>query len=325
MVNVTVLGSINMDVVTNVEKHPVTGETVKGWGTDYCPGGKGANQAVAVHFAGGNVTMIGAVGNDPFSKKLLENFEDVGLQTNYIIQKETNSGLAFITVNSSGDNNIILSEGANAKLSIDDVKRLQSIINSTDILLLQNEIPWETSSYAIDQAHERGIKIILNPAPAGNVDKSILSKIDLLVLNESEAKSLTGIGVHNYSQAKEAITKLLNYGIMEVILTLGVNGALYSNKDEIFLYTPSFKVRVEDTTAAGDTFIGAFATEISTNKPIKESLEFATAAAAITVTKKGAQLSIPRREEIEQFLQSKYETYENITIKGECENEFSKN
>jgi ribokinase len=316
MVNVTVLGSINMDVVTNVKRHPVTGETVKGWGTEYYPGGKGANQAVAAHLAGGNVTMIGATGNDPFSKKLLENFEAVGLKTNYILQKDTNSGLAFITVNSARDNNIILSEGANAELSIDDVKKILSVINRTDILLLQNEIPWLTTRYAIEAAYKKGIKIVLNPAPASNVDKKILEKIDVLVLNESEANYMTGIEILNYSTAKEALTKLIDYGTKEVILTLGVNGALYSNIDKELLYTPSFKVRVEDTTAAGDTFIGAFIAEMSTNKPIEDCLKFATAASAITVTKKGAQLSIPKRREIEEFLQAKCETYENINNKG---------
>lgn len=317
--NVTVLGSINMDVVTLVKNHPITGETVKGWGTDYFCGGKGANQAVAAHLAGGNVTFIGAVGNDIFAKKIMENFDNIGLSTKHILYKNTNSGLAFITVNSQGDNNIVLSEGANAELSIKDVMGLQSIIDCSDILLLQNEIPWNTSSYAIEKAHEKGIKIILNPAPASNFDKKVLLLIDVLILNENEAEFLTGIDVHDFHSAKEAIKELIHYGVKEVILTLGVKGSIYLNKNGELVYTQSFKVKVADTTGAGDTFIGAFAAQIAAKETIKDSLKFATAAAAIAVMNKGAQLSIPRRNEINKFLQSDYETYDNLFIKGECE------
>lgn len=323
--NVTVLGSINMDVVTLVKNHPITGETVKGWGTDYFCGGKGANQAVATHLAGGNVTFIGAVGNDIFAKKLTDSLGSFGLPTKHILHKNTNSGLAFITVNSQGDNNIVLSEGANAELSIRDVMGLQSIINNTDILLLQNEIPWSTSSYAIEKAHEKGIKVIFNPAPASNIDKKVLLLIDVLILNENEAEFLTGIDIHDFHSVKEAIKELIHYGVKEVILTLGVRGSIYTNKNGELVYTQPFKVKVEDTTAAGDTFIGAFTAQIAANETIKDSLKFATAAAALAVMNKGAQLSIPRREEINKFLQSDYETYDRLFIKGECENEFSKN
>lgn len=314
-----------MDIVTLVEKHPITGETVKGWGTDYYCGGKGANQAVATYLAGGNITFIGAVGNDIFAKKLMENFAEMGLPTKHLLHKNTNSGLAFITVNAQGDNNIVLSEGANAELSIEDVTRLLSIINQSDILLLQNEIPWSTSRYAIDKAHEKGIKIIFNPAPASNIEKEILSKIDVLILNENEAEFLTGIGIHNLRDAQEAIKELINIGVKEVILTLGVKGSIYFNESGERIYTQPFKVKVEDTTAAGDTFIGAFTAQIAANKTIKDALKFATAAAAIAIMKKGAQLSIPGHEEISKLLQSNYETHNNLFIKGECENEFSKN
>lgn len=314
-----------MDIVTLVEKHPITGETVKGWGTDYYCGGKGANQAVATYLAGGNVTFIGAVGNDIFAKKLMENFWEIGLPTKHILHKNINSGLAFIAVNAQGDNNIVLSEGANAELSIEDVGGFLPIIHYSDILLLQNEIPWSTSRYAIEKAHEKGIKVIFNPAPASNFEKEILLKIDVLVLNENEAEFLTGIGIHNLHDAQQAGKELMNDGVKEVILTLGVKGSIYFNESGERLYTPPFKVKVEDTTAAGDTFIGAFTAQIAANKTIEDALKFATAAAALTIMKKGAQLSIPSREEISKFLQSNYETYDNVFIKGECESEFSKN
>jgi len=310
--NITVIGSINMDIVTTVEKHPVTGETVTGWGTVYLPGGKGANQAVATYLAGGNVSMVGAIGNDIFANDLIENLENIGLNTKYILHKNTNSGLAFITVNSQGDNNIILSQGANGELAIKDIKQMEAVFNKTDILLLQNEIPWETTEFSIEEAHRKGVKVVFNPAPASNVNKESFSKVDILVLNESEASVFTNMKVENVSQAKKAMCKLLELGIKEVIVTLGVNGSLYANEDGTTIYTPSFKVPVLDTTAAGDTFIGAFVSTISKNLSIKNSLEFATAAAALAVTKKGAQTSIPNRDAINKFLESKNETYSNV-------------
>jgi len=301
-----------MDIITNVKSHPVTGETVTGWGTVYLPGGKGANQAVASYLSGGDVTLIGAVGNDIFANNLLENLKNLGLNTQYILHKDTNSGLAFITVNAKGDNNIILSQGANGELTISDIKKVEFLIEKTDLLLLQNEIPLETTKFAIEAAHNKGIMVIYNPAPAQNLDKNNLRMVDLLILNESEATSFTDMEIENLLQAKKAMNHLLDFGVKEIILTLGINGSLYGSVDGTSIYTPSFKVPVVDTTAAGDTFIGAYVSTLSRNLSIKKRLEFATAAAALAVTKKGAQTSIPTRIEIEKFLESKNETYSNV-------------
>ncbi|MFC3885627.1 ribokinase [Bacillus songklensis] len=302
MSNIVVIGSINMDVVNHVQKHPLPGETIKGWGTSYYPGGKGANQAVAAARAGGKVTMIGAVGNDSFGRSLSAALQKEGINTNYILEKEGTSGLAFITVDSFGENSIILSEGANGKVGISDLQKLSSIMKSADMLLLQNEIPWETTTHVFEEAQNSDTRVFFNPAPAFKVPEDVLPLIDVLILNETEVQVITGNEIRDVSQARLAAEQLSNEGVKEVVITLGKKGALYMNREGDNLYTPAFTVETVDTTAAGDTFIGAYAVASTAGQSIKESLQFASAASALSVTRRGAQSSIPNREEIQHFL-----------------------
>lgn len=303
MSKIAVIGSINMDVVNYVKKHPLLGETIYGLGTAYSPGGKGANQAVAAAMAGGDVTMIGAVGQDPFGSELIASLRRYGVRTESILTKEETSGIAFITVDASGENNIILSQGANGKLTASDIDASLHALEGVKAVLLQNEIPWETTRYAIHQVRKKGIRVYWNPTPAIKLDTDDLSLIDVIVLNETEAEEITGLSVQVEEQAKLVAKQIINAGAHTVVVTLGDRGSLFVNRDGELIRTQAFNVKeVIDTTAAGDTFIGAFVVANESGFPTEESLAFASAAAAISVTKKGAQASIPSRGEIEHFL-----------------------
>ncbi|TBL71433.1 ribokinase [Paenibacillus thalictri] len=302
MGKIAVVGSINMDVVNRVVKHPLPGETIKGLGTEYNPGGKGANQAVAAAQGGGDVTMIGAVGTDAFGGELLATLKERGVGTSGVAAKEGTSGLAFITVSEEGENNIILSEGANGRVLPEDIDLFAAELEGADVVLLQNEIPWETTLYTMQLAKEKGVRVFFNPAPAFKLPESAFSYIDVCILNETEAGEITGLPVESQEEAETAASKLIEGGMNCVILTLGVKGSVLVNQAGERIVTPSFKVTPVDTTAAGDTFIGAFAVASAEGKSLAEGLRFASAAAAITVTRSGAQMSIPGRQEIERFL-----------------------
>lgn len=301
--NIYVAGSINMDVINRVHRHPVIGETIKGLESRYSPGGKGANQAIAASRAGGKVRMLGAVGRDAFGDPLVETLQRAGVDTSAVLRKEGSSGLAFITVSDNGDNTIILSEGANGKLDERDLEPFLDQAKPGDLMLLQNEIPHETTRYAIMKAGQIGMRTIYNFAPAISMDSALLKQVDVLILNESEAESLTGQAVHNIGQAEQATAALLRNGAKEVIVTLGEQGALYMNQAGDRIFTPAFPVTPVDTTAAGDTFIGAFAAALAMSFPLEESLRFASAAAALAVTREGASASIPDFAEIRDFVE----------------------
>ncbi|WP_141500014.1 ribokinase [Paenibacillus luteus] len=302
MAKILVIGSINMDVVNHVLKHPLPGETIKSLKTDYNPGGKGANQAAAASLAGAQVIFIGAVGNDPFASQLLSAIHRIGVQPDFLFKKDGNSGLASITVDASGENHIILTEGANGLLTVNDIKDSLELFDSADIVMLQNEINWETTRYVMEESHKRGISVYFNPAPALQIPLDILHFIDVLILNESEAESLTGITVSNDIQAIQAAAKLIEGGAGKVVLTLGNKGSLFTDSNGMVIHVPAFDVQAVDTTAAGDTFIGVLAATTGSKNISEETLRFATAAAAIKVTRKGALDSIPNKSEIEEFL-----------------------
>lgn len=299
---ITVIGSINMDVVNKVQSHPQPGETIHGLGTSYSPGGKGANQAVAAAKSGASVSMIGAVGDDGFANQLEAALTDAGVLVDCLSVKEGTSGLAFITVNALGENNIILSAGANGELEALDVARHHRSIDGADIILLQNEIPWDATSEAIHIAARQGVRVYLNPAPAVEIDQETLASVDTLFVNETEAETLTSIKVTSVEQGKAACLRLLNDGVRAVVLTLGGNGSLYMDAAGTDISVPAYPVTVVDTTAAGDTFIGAFASQPTDN--LEQALHYAAAAAALTVSRPGAQASIPTREEVLHFLAS---------------------
>lgn len=294
-----------MDIVNRVNSHPLPGETIKALKTEFNPGGKGANQAVAASRAGGSVTMVGATGNDSFGAELLGNLDGENIDTEHIFQKDSLSGLAFITVDSKGQNNIILKEGANGLLHVGDLEKLLPGLSSrAAMFLLQNEIPWATSRLVIEEASKKGIPTYLNPAPAFKVQKQILASLTGIFLNETEAETLTGIKVIDIESSKKAAQLLLDAGVKEVIVTLGGKGSYYEDQSGKCVHTEAYEVNVVDTTAAGDTFIGSYLVAKHSGKPIEDSLQFATAASALAIMKEGAQKSIPHKEEIENFIHS---------------------
>lgn len=303
MSKIAVIGSINMDIVNKVEEFPLPGETIHGRGTSYQPGGKGANQAVAAALAGDGAVMIGAVGDDAFGGVLTDSLRTCGVDTAAVSVKEGSSGLAFITVSGSGENTIVLSSGSNGRLTQADVSR--DALAGAEIALLQNEIPPEVNLHALKLCAELGIKAYYNPAPAAPIPKEALPLIDTLVVNETEAEIVSGLPVSGVDDAHRAAEALLAAGVRRVIVTLGGKGAVALEHVGEPLRVPAFKVEPADTTAAGDTFIGAYAAASAAGRPMAEALRYAAAAAAISVTRHGAQSSIPSKDEIERFLRDR--------------------
>jgi ribokinase len=292
-----------MDLVVQVPHHPGPGETVLG--SDYAtyPGGKGANQAVAAARAGAQVEMWGAVGSDEFGRLLQENLEHNGVDTRHLRQLEGPSGLALITVDPGGQNRIVVSPGANGRYLPEHLPPF----TPAALLLLQLEIPLPTVQAAAEQASAQGIPILLNPAPIVPLPGSLLRRVRYLVLNESEAAALAQLPVETPAQAEKVAQALQRQGIPTVIVTLGGAGLVWADGGESG-YLPAHPVAVVDTTAAGDSFCGALAACLATGKPLREALRFANAAAALAVTRAGAQPSLPQRSEIEAFLASAVET-----------------
>lgn len=296
-----VVGSINMDIVNRVVRHPLPGETVHGLETVYSPGGKGANQAVAASRNGADVFMVGAVGEDPFAEPLLATLESAGVDCTRVCRKNGNSGMAFITVSRSGENNIILSEGSNGRLTPSDVEAGLSGLDGLQGVLFQNEIPWETTVCGIQAAKRLGATVYLNPAPAREVPDEVLASVDVLIVNETEAHTITGLDVGGREEAASAAALLFARGVREVIVTLGAAGSLYVHRDGEIQYTEAFRVQAVDTTAAGDTFIGVYAACRANGLPNEEALRMASAASALAVTRAGAQSSIPALDEVRAF------------------------
>lgn len=303
MKKLLVVGSINMDIVSNVNEFPLPGETIPSTATSFFPGGKGANQAVAAARAGANCSMIGAVGEDPFAETLTSALHNNGIAIDQILRKKGSSGFAIITVNDKGENNIVLSEGANGQLTAEDVAA--GVGEWTDVyaVLLQNEIPWETTLSVMTGA-QGGAKVFYNPAPARAIPESVFQLIDTLIINETEATVVSGLTVNDMATAQAAADWILAKGTSSVIVTLGEKGSLYKNSLGSLVVVPAFKVSPVDTTAAGDTFFGAYAAASSDGLAAEQALVFASAAAALAVTKAGAQSSIPNKTEIEAFLHS---------------------
>ncbi len=291
MKKVFVFGSLNMDLVISSPYLPQEGETMYGSGFLTNPGGKGANQAAACGKLGAQVYMGGAVGGDSFGRTLLESLSSYGVKTGAVrVIPDRSSGIAVILV-VDGDNRIILDSGANAEVTVADVDRLLETAEAGDVFLCPLENPLEIIGYAVKTAKAKGMYVILNPAPMDVAVKKYLPYCDMLVLNETEFAALCG------SQLDTGGAELLTTGIRDVVLTMGAKGYCHISKGEI-LCEESIHVQVVDTTAAGDTFCGALATILSQGKAITEALHFANKAAAITVTRKGAQCAIPTYEEV---------------------------
>lgn len=293
-----------MDIVSQVEKFPLPGETISSAATSFFPGGKGANQAVAAARAGAECVMIGAVGEDPFAQTLITSLQDNGISTSQVIRKQGSSGFAIITVNGEGENHIVLSEGANGQLTDKDAAAGYGEWSDIYAVLLQNEIPWETTLSVMNSASSSGSKVFYNPAPARAIPEHVFPLIDTLIINETEAAVVTGLTVNDVSSAQAAAEVVMGIGTKNVIITLGEKGCFYQNKQGDTATIPAFKVKPVDTTAAGDTFFGAFAAASADGCQAEQALIFAAGAAALAVTKEGAQASIPTKAEIEVFLQS---------------------
>jgi len=295
---IAVVGSTNTDMVVKAHHLPVPGETILGGAFLMNPGGKGANQAVAAARLGGEVTFIAKVGNDIFGRQSLENFEKEGIDTRYVFtDPEQPSGVALITVDEAAENCIVVAPGANASLNKGDIDRAADAVKNAGLLLMQLETPIETVEYAAWLAAENGVKVILNPAPACILPEGLFKRLYILSPNETEASLLSGIEVTDTESAKQAAQAIHRKGVEIVIITMGAKGALiYENG--AFETVEAYKVKAVDTTAAGDTFNGALSVALSEGAPVKEAVRFASKAAAISVTRMGAQASAPYRNEI---------------------------
>jgi len=299
---IVVIGSSNTDMVVRTSRIPRPGETIIGGTFMMIPGGKGANQAVAASRLGGNVTFVARTGNDMFGDRSMANYREAGINTEYIFRDENHpSGVALISVDDNAENSIVVSPGANAELSVRDIESVKKELESANYVLMQLETPMETVEYAARIASEAGVKVILNPAPAAKLCGELLKNIYLITPNETEAELLTGVAIHNPEDAKLAAGKLIEMGVENVIITLGSSGALIRDAGG-FALQEARKVEAVDTTAAGDVFNGALCVALTEGMDIREAVRFATVAASISVTRMGAQSSIPVREEVDTLL-----------------------
>jgi ribokinase len=302
--NIVVVGSSNTDMIIKVPHIPKPGETILGGAFSTAAGGKGANQAVAAARAGGNVAFVARVGDDMFGEEALKGFKKDGLNIDHvIIDKNDPSGIAEIFVGEDGENSIAVASGANLNLSEQDIEAAADVISNADILVMQLEIPVETVYAASKLAHEKGVRVILNPAPAQLLNEEYFKYFSILTPNESETEILTGKVVTDEKSAEEAARVLLDKGIGTVIVTMGRNGALLVNPDSV-KHVPGYVVDAVDATAAGDVFNGALAVALAEKNSMQEAISFANAAAALSVTKLGAQPSAPQRGDIKKMQNS---------------------
>ena len=295
-----VLGSLNMDMVAKVAYMPVNGETMSAEKFYTNCGGKGNNQAVAIAKLGGKVAMIGKVGSDANGKVMKDNLTAYGVDTTFVTEGDSPSGIAMILVE-NGDNRIILSAGANYDITEEDVDEGLSNAGKGDYLVMQLEVPLEIVSYAAQLAKKKGMTVVLNPAPAVSLPESLLCNVDIICPNESEAKILTGIEIEDEVSLALTVKNLYKMGVKQVVLTMGGNGAVVTNEFEI-THIPARKVEVVDTTGAGDTFIGAMILKLAEGKTIVEAGTFASYASSITITREGAAQSIPTLGEVEKLV-----------------------
>jgi len=302
MAKLIVLGSVNADHVLQVDSFPRPGETVLGHGYQVLPGGKGANQAVAAARLGADIGFIACVGDDDFGKRIITAFEKDGMDTRAVMAVEgMPTGIALIQVAANGENSIAISAEANGCLTVDALAPHIEFLCGGDTLLLQLESPMETLELAAREARSAGVQVILNPAPAQPLSDALLANLTMITPNETEAEMLTGVKVETEADALQAAKALHGKGVATVIITLGSKGAFYSGTDG-YRMVSGFKVDAKDTTAAGDTFNGALVAALQVGKNIDQAIVFGHAAAAISVTRLGAQPSIPDLDEVNDFL-----------------------
>ncbi|MDR0754920.1 MAG: ribokinase [Prevotellaceae bacterium] len=296
---ILVVGSSNTDMVIKTEHLPRPGETVIGGTFFMNPGGKGANQAVTVARLGGQAIFICKTGSDVFGHQAHQLFEEEGIDTSYILFDSKNpSGVALITVDANAENCIAVAPGSNANLLREDVAKAKEAVEEADIILMQLEIPMETVEFVAKTANETNKKVILNPAPAQPLSAELISNLYIITPNETEAEMISGITITDDKSAFEAAKKIADMGVDNVIVTMGDRGALVHNKTTSTIVN-ACKVKAIDTTAAGDVFNGALAVALAENRSIVDAVRFACKTAAISVTREGAQSSVPYRNEVD--------------------------
>lgn len=297
---ILVAGSSNTDMVIQTRKFPGPGETLLGGRFFMNPGGKGANQAVAARRLGGTVSFVGKIGNDIFGKQAIQLLEDEGIAVDFVAtDPDLPSGVAMITVDAHGENSIVVAPGSNGSFSPSDFDLALSELETCHMVLLQLEIPIATVAYIAESAFRSGKKVILNPAPADQLPENLFQHIHLITPNESEAEMLTSIRISDEESARLAATALRDKGVEIVIITMGAAGA-YVLSDDFAGVVSAPKVNAIDTTAAGDTFNGALVVALSEGKILRQAVDFACKAASVSVTRIGAQSSIPFRNEIDE-------------------------
>ncbi|WP_104902761.1 ribokinase [Pseudomonas sp. LH1G9] len=301
---VVVVGSLNMDLVTRASRLPRAGETLIGQSFSTVPGGKGANQAVASARLGAEVAMIGCIGSDAYGIQLRDALLAEGIDCQAVSRVDGSSGVALIVVDDSSQNAIVIVAGSNGELTPASLQAADAVLQAADVIVCQLEVPLETVGYALKRGRELGKTVILNPAPAsGPLPAQWYASIDYLIPNESEATALSGVTVDSLDSAKLAAAQLIKAGAAKVIITLGAQGALFSDGNRVeHLAAPN--VKAVDTTAAGDTFVGGFAAALAHGKSEAEAIRFGQVAAALSVTRAGAQPSIPTLHDVQGFVPS---------------------
>lgn len=309
MNKVCILGSINMDMVISINKMPLIGETIFSDDFKLAHGGKGANQAVASKRLGADVYMISKVGQDAYGNQIVNSLQEENINvTNVFRDNSKPTGTAIITVDNDGNNSIIVVPGANMNLNLEEIDKCKEVIANSDIIVAQFETPIEVTIEVFKFARENEVITILNPAPAKKIPDELLKYTDIIVPNETEATTLTGVNVQDLESAKQAANIFLDKNVKYVIITLGNKGAALISKENGIL-NPAYKVNVVDSTAAGDSFIGAISTKLRKDnfdiKSLEEAIKFANKVSAITVQREGAQPSIPFLKEISSIYKEK--------------------
>lgn len=310
MNKVTVVGSINMDISICSDTFPQIGETIQGYDFTTQPGGKGANQAIAIGNLGGNISFLGCVGSDDNGKILSHTLQTHNVDishTETIVDITSGTAMIFVC---NGDNSIIINSGANSYVTNEFIERHNAVITESKVLLSQLEIPIPSVIAAFRIAKEHGIITILNPAPIQELPSELLQLTDIIILNETEAEFLTKHSVSSINDAKAGIKTLRQVGIPKAIITLGSLGCVFSTGAETIEYEPARKVTAIDTTGAGDTFCGAFSYALANSWTTKDAVKLATLCSSVTVTRRGAALSIPTKNEINEILKKEGYLYE---------------
>src|SRR5689334_10105907 len=298
---VVVIGSLNMDLVTRAPRLPKGGETLIGESFATVSGGKGANQAVAAARLGAQVSMIGCVGNDAYGEALRGALLAEQIDCQAVSTVDGSSGVALIVVDDNSQNTIVIVPGANGALSAEAIDRFDSVIQAADVLICQLEVPDASVGHALKRGRELGKTVILNPAPVSRpLPSDWYASIDYLIPNESEASALSGLSVDSLKSAQAAATRLIAMGAGKVIITLGAQGSLFADGQR-FEHFPAPAVKAVDTTAAGDTFVGGFAAALAAGQDEAQAIRFGQVAAALSVTRAGAQPSIPALSDVQAF------------------------